>query len=34
MMHRPGKKLISRKMENDIDDFPKSSGASNKILDH
>lgn len=33
MMHRPGKKLISRKMENDIADFPTSSGASLKVLD-
>jgi hypothetical protein len=33
MMHRPKKQLISRKMENDIADFPKSSGASRAILD-
>jgi len=33
MMHRAPKKLISRKMENDIDDFPKRSGASLAILD-
>ena len=33
MMHRPGKKLISRKMENDIDDFPKRQGAGQALLD-
>ena len=31
MIHaKPRKKLISRKIENDIDDYPKSSGASRR----